>query len=364
MRLKPKLIDRYFIKQFVQTIFFGLIAFTLIFVVIDMMENLDDFIDQHVPFQIVMHYYLVFSPDIIKLMTPVAVLFSALFIAGKAANLSELTAFKAGGVSMYRFMAPFLVVSFLISLFSIYFAGYVVPMANKTKVNIEMKYLKRGYNYSGSNIFFQDSKNKIVSIAYFDYTNDQANRVSIEGFDKNDPTHMISRIDAISMLYDSTDNIWIAKHGIKRTFYYDSQVATPFSELKLNNLNFKPAELIIKQQKPEEMSLTELDHFIDMQKRAGNDTTSLSIEFDSRFAFPMASLIVVLLGLPISASRRRSGVAVSVGLNILLTFIYLVFMKVSQAFGKNGALNPLLTAWVANLIFLAAALINLPRVKQ
>lgn len=364
MRLKPKIIDRYLIRQFVATIFFGLIAFTLIFVVIDLMENLDDFIDQNVSAPIVFHYYLVFSPEIIKLMTPVAVLFSALFIAGKASNLSELTAIKAGGVSMYRFMAPFLIVSFLISMFSIYFAGYVVPMANRTKVNIEMKYLKRGFNYSGSNIFFQDSKNRIVSIAYFDYYNDQANRVSIETFDKNNPTHMISRIDAVNMDYDSTDNIWIAKHGIKRIFTFDSQKADPFSEMKIKNLNFKPAELAVKQQKPEEMSLSELGSFIDVQKKAGNDTTALMIEYNSRFAFPMASIIVVLFGLPIATSKRRSGVAANVGINILLTFIYLVFMKISQAFGKNGALNPLLTAWMANIIFLTAALINLPRVKQ
>ena len=237
-------------------------------------------------------------------------------------------------------------------------------MANKTKVHIEMKYLKRGYNYSGSNIFFQDSKNKIVSIAYFDYTSDQANRVSIESFDKNDPTHMVSRIDAVSMKFDSTDNSWIANHGITRTFTFDGQHARPFTEMKITNLNFKPAELIIKQQKPEEMSISELGNFISLQRKAGNDTTALMIEYHSRFAFPMASIIVVLFGLPISTSKRRSGVAVNVGINILLTFIYLVFMKVSQAFGKNGALNPILTAWAANLIFLVAALINLPRVKQ
>ena len=118
--MKIKLIDRYLTKQFLQTIFFGLIAFTVIFIVIDMMENLDDFIDQNVSAPIVFHYYLVFAPEIIKLMTPVSVLFAALFTAGKATNLSELTALKAGGVSLNRFMAPFLTVSLIISIFSIY----------------------------------------------------------------------------------------------------------------------------------------------------------------------------------------------------------------------------------------------------
>ena len=52
-----KILDKYLIKQFLQTIVFGLLAFTLIFVVIDMMENLDDFIDQNVSGPVILHYY-------------------------------------------------------------------------------------------------------------------------------------------------------------------------------------------------------------------------------------------------------------------------------------------------------------------
>jgi lipopolysaccharide export system permease protein len=83
-----KILDKYLIRQFLQTIIFGLMAFTLIFVVIDAMENLDDFIDQDLPAIEILHYYVVFAPEIIKLMTPVAVLFAALFTAGKASSLS------------------------------------------------------------------------------------------------------------------------------------------------------------------------------------------------------------------------------------------------------------------------------------
>jgi lipopolysaccharide export system permease protein len=174
-----KILDRYLIKQFLMTILFGLIAFTLIFVVIDMMENLDDFIDQNVPAGIVLHYYFVFSPEILKLMTPVGVLFAALFTAGKAANLSELTAIKASGVSLFRFMTPFLITTFAVSIFSIYFAGYLVPMANKTKVNIERNYLKRGFVYSEAT-YFSGFTDRIISISFFDESRNTAYRVSIQ----------------------------------------------------------------------------------------------------------------------------------------------------------------------------------------
>jgi lipopolysaccharide export system permease protein len=359
-----KIIDKYLIKQFLQTIVFGLLGFTFIFIVIDAMENLDDFIDQSVPALKIIHYYIVFSPEIIRLMTPVAVLFAALFTAGKAANLSELTAIKASGVSLYRFMLPFVITTILISLFSVYFSGYVVPMANKTKLNIEQEYLKKNISFSGSNIYFQDSKQRIVSISFFDYNSNRANRVSIQDFNATNLKQMKSRIDAVSLSYDTLKNIWVANNGIKRDFDGIHQSADYFTSLEIPNLNFSPSDLLKKQTRPSEMNLTELNELVKSQQNAGNDPTSTLIEYHSRIAFAMTSVIVVLFGLPISANKRKGGIASQVGLNILVTFLYLVFMKVSQAFGKNGALNPVITAWFANFLFIIAAAVNLWRAKE
>ena len=359
-----KIIDKYLIKQFLQTIAFGLLGFTFIFIVIDAMENLDDFIDQSVPALKIIHYYIVFSPEIIRLMTPVGVLFAALFTAGKAANLSELTAIKASGVSLFRFMLPFLITTFIVSFFSIYFSGYVVPMANKTKLNIEQEFLKKNISFSGSNIYFQDSKQRIVSISFFDNNSNRANRVSIQDFNASDLKQMQSRIDATSLSYDTLKHIWVANNGIKRDFYGRQQKADYFTSLEISNLNFSPADLLQKQTRPSEMNLSELNDLVISQKNAGNDPTSTLIEFHSRIAFAMTSVIVVLFGLPISANKRKGGIASQVGLNILVTFLYLVFMKVSQAFGKNGSLNPIITAWLANFLFMIAAAINLWRARQ
>ena len=358
-----KIIDKYLIKQFLQTVFFALLAFILIFLVVDAMENLDDFIDQNVPALQIIHYYIVFTPEIIKLITPVAVLFGALFTAGKASSLSELTAMRASGVSLYRFMAPFVITAFIISVFSLYFGGYIVPMANKTKIYIEQTYLKKGLAFTGNNIYFQDTNRRIISISYFDSNLNWANRVSIQDFNKDDLTEMTNRIDAQKLEYDSLKNIWIAYNGIERTFTKDTESDKYFDTLKVMNLHFKPIDLTKKQEKPVEMNLGELSDLIDSQEKAGTNPTIAQIEYHSRFAFAMTSVIIVLFGLPISANKRKSGIAAQVGINILIAFVYLVFMKVSQAFGKNGALDPILTAWFANIIFAVGTFITLPRMK-
>ncbi|MFA7228399.1 MAG: LptF/LptG family permease [Melioribacteraceae bacterium] len=359
-----KILDRYLVKQFLQTILFGLLAFTLLFVVIDLMENLGNFIDQNVPAKQIILYYLVFIPEMIRLMTPVAVLLASLFTAGKMANLNELTAIKASGVSLYRFMTPFILTSVLISLFSVYFGGYIVPMANKQKVFIEQNSMKKGIVFFGNNIFFQDTKSRIVTISYYDVAQEQANQISIQEFNPDDRTKLISRTDSFRMKFDSTSNSWFVYEGVTRNFTDSTEAIEKFDMKEFKELNFKPEDVIQKQRKPEEMTLSDLKNFGTEQLRTGNDPTSTQIEYHSRIAFAFASMIVVLFGLPISANRRRGGLAIQFGINLLITFIYLVFMKVSQAFGKSGVMNPLATAWFANFIFLLAAIYNIKRAQK
>ncbi len=359
-----KILDKYIIKQYLQVIFFSLLSFTLLFIIIDAMENLDRFIDQNVTTEMIVYYYLVFSPDMIKLMTPVAVLFGALFTTGKLAGSSELTAIRAGGVSLIRFMAPFVFTTIFITTISIFFSGYVVPLANKTKINIELTYLKKGNSFFGSNIFFQDSENRLVGISFFDKNSDQANKVNISYFDSDSPTKLLIRIDAVKMVYDSLKGQWTAFDGVTRSFEGETQKAVYFKKWVLKNLNFTPKDVLKKQQKPQELNLAELSDLIEATKKAGNDPTAVEIEYYSRFAFSATCIVVVLFGLPISTNKRRGNLASQIGLNILVTFLYLVFWKVSMAFGKNGAMNPVLTAWFANFLFLAAALFNLPRMRE
>ena len=329
------------------------------------MEKLDDFIDNDVEIGTIFEYYFVFIPEIIRLILPVAVLLAALFTVGRMSNQSELTALRSSGVSIYKFLVPFLVTALIISVFAVFFGGYVTPIANKSKIYIEQTYLKKGIVNLGTNISFQDSDTRIVTITYYDTRIDQANRVSIQNFDKDDVTRMVSRIDAARMKYDSEKKSWILYNGVKRIFHSPEVKMESFGMMELTDLNFTPEDVIKKQRKPEEMSFTELDDFTRNQLRAGNDPTAILIEYHSRIALAFSSFIVVLFGIPISAAkRRRGGLAIQFGICLLITFIYLVFMKISQAFGKNGLLDPIITSWMANAIFLVASLFILFKARK
>ena len=360
-----RIIDRYIIKQFLLTSLFSLIAVIVIFVVIDAMEHLDDFIDRQASLKVIFLYYVFFVPEIVKLVTPVALLLASLFVTARLSTQNELTAMKAGGISLYRLMVPFLLVAVTISFASIYFNGWLVPLANKKKFDIGRIYLhKEVISASGANIYIQDSRTRILSLGYYDEGRTVATRVSIQDFDPDDLTQMIRRIDASSMMWDSTARLWILQGGIERAFENGVEKIRTFDTQPAGRLNFDPEELRKKQEKPDEMDYYTLKEFIEDQQRAGQDVAHWQVDFYSKISFPFASVIVVLFGVPFSSIKRRGGTGVQLGISLLICFLYLIFMKVSQVFGYNGDINPLLTAWLANIASLVAATIVILRVRK
>lgn len=357
--------DRYILRQFVQTAFFALIAFTVIFLVIDLMENLDDFIDRNGTVQVVTMYYIYFTPEILKLMLPVGMLLSALFTTGRLSTLNELTALKASGMSLYRFMAPLLGFALFVTAVSMYFNGWVVPYANKKKLQIARVYFQKNIEFvAKNNIYIQDSQTRILSIGLFDDSRNVASQVGIQDFDPNDPTVIIARYDAREMKWNANARTWTLIDGTERRFSANRESIRKFSAKEILGLNFKPEDIRKKQEKPDEMDYNDLRQFISDQQRAGQDVSRWLVDFYGKTAFPFANFIVVLFGVPFSSVKRRSGLGVEFGIAIGICFLYMIFLKVSQAFGYNGDLDPLLTAWLANIIFFIAGLYNLWRVPK
>ncbi len=360
-----KLIDRYIIRQFLSTAAFSLLAVLVVFIVIDSMEKLDDFIDRQASWDIILLYYFYFVPEIIKLIIPVAMLLASLFVTARLSTQSEWTALKSSGVSLYRLMVPFLVVAFTISLLSVYFNGWVVPFANKKKYTIGRVYLHKDVvSASGANIYIQDTPTRILSLGYFDDTRNLASRVSIQDFDVADRTVLLTRVDASTMVWDSTQQQWLLQNGTRRWFTTGQERMESFVTQPAGPLHFNPEELRKKQEKPDEMSYYDLKDFIRNQQRAGQDVSRWLVDFYSKISYPFATVIVVLFGVPFASIRRRGGIGVQLGVSLLICFVYLIFMKVSEVFGDNGDIPPLLTAWSANIIFFAAAVVVTLRVQK
>lgn len=344
---------------------FALLCFILIFILVDLFENLDKFIDNKLSFGGVLNYYLYFIPEIIRLITPIAVLLATLFTAGRMVNFNETIAVKNAGISLVRFMMPFLVMGMVVTSISLYFNNWVVPEANKQKFFIERNYLGKNKNVVGLNkLYFQDSKNQLVLIDQFLETEMAANRVSIQLYNPDTLTQLEKRIDAEKMKWDNGK--WILINAAERELNDTTEVlktyaSIPVSEVPgLNKLNLIPSQITRKQLKPDEMNYGELEEFITSLKKGGQNTDRQMVDFYSKISFSFASLIIVVFGISISTgSKRRKGLALQFGISILVSFVYLGFIKISQSFGYNGDLDPLLTAWLANIAFAGFGMANL-----
>lgn len=360
-----KNIDRYILTQFIVTALFSLVAFVVIFLVVDMMENLDDFLDRKAEVSIIVKYYFYFMPEIIKLIIPVAMLMSALFTTGRLSTFNELTALKSSGLSLYRFMAPLLIFSLFVSAISVYFNGWIVPFANKQKFTISRVYFQKHLEYvSKHNIFIQDGEHRILAIGAFDDVRKVASNVSIQDFDPTNLIRLLARYDAREMSWEQQTRTWTLRDGTKRIITDSLESVVPFDSLSMGPLNFIPEDIEKKQQKPDELVYSDLRQFIENQHRAGHDVSQWLVDLYGKISFPFANFIVVLFGVPFSSVKRRSGLGVEFGIAIGICFFYMIFLKVSQAFGYNGDLDPLLTAWLANIIFFIAGIYVLWRVPK
>ena len=69
-------------------------------------------------------------------------------------------------------------------------------------------------------------------------------------------------------------------------------------------------------------------------------------------AFACSSLIMVLFGIALSIQKPRSNFANSIGLSITVIFLYYILIKLGQTLGYNNIINPFLSVWMVNILFL------------
>jgi lipopolysaccharide export system permease protein len=113
-----------------------------------------------------------------------------------------------------------------------------------------------------------------------------------------------------------------------------------------------PSELYIKKENYEEMTFSDLQHYIKREKLKGEEEIIFyDMEKQNRIASPFSTLIMTLMGVSLSSRKLRGGIGMHLGLGILLTFVFILFMRITSVFATVGDLPPFLAAWIPNVIF-------------
>jgi len=342
------ILDRYIARKFLLILFFAIMAFIAVFIIVDLIENLDKFINNAYPTRVVFEFYLYYIPFILVLVFPVATLISALFSIGGMARQNEIVAMKAAGLSLYRILFPLFVISILLSTVAIGIANYLVPGATQRQSEIHDEYEKnRPRSRRLDNIYIRDEQDRRISIRYYNIDSNTGHIVSVREFEGN---RLKSRIDAKRISWK--DSLWILQDGFTRSFDEIGETAVPFTKYYFNQTSMHPENISRFVKRPEEMSFSELRDFIKDVKHNGGDPDRWKVDLYLKIALPFANFIIVLFGASLSAGQtRRSGAAMGFGISLMVTFIYFGILTTAQAMGHNGRLPPLLAAWFANIIF-------------
>ncbi len=347
-----KILSRYIASEFLKALLFAALAFLLIYIVVDVFEKMDRFLDHHVLLQHVLLYYLYQVPYTTVLILPVAVLLASLFSIGQLARNHELVAMKSSGLSLYRILAPLFGLGFLLSLMVLVMGEVAIPYFNQQKFKAESRYIDKvpPIDWTNrTNVFYRGTQGRMYYIQHFDGKNKALTDVVIYEF--NPEGKLVKRIDAVQAAWGN--DRWTFRQGYLRTFDLQGNELTPqhFETLTLPDLRETPQDFQREDKDPQSMGFFELYDYISRVRRGGGEAQKETVDLYLKISFPFANLIIILFGAPLASNPRRSGAAFGFGVSLMICFLYWGFVQLGRALGHHGTLNPFLSAWLANLVF-------------
>lgn len=357
--------DLYIIRRLLQgyaVLVGGLIVF---FIVLHYVEYVDDFLDRGATMaDVFLVYYPSYIPEIVRLTSPLALYLSAVFLTGRLAQKMELASLQTSGVSLYRIMVPFLLVGVLLTGFQFWMGGWVVPATNATRLAFEQEYTRDGARrMEYTNIHRQNRPGSMLSVTFYERGTMTATSVTLEQFDGF--STLVERIDAPRMTWVDSLASWRLLDATVRRFDADGSERR-YSVARLDTvLSLMPRDLARTQGEVDAMTIPEAALFLETLRRTGaNRLGRPLVAWYSKFAYPFAHLILLLLAVPMASVRRRGGQAVRMGIGLSIAFTYLAVMKLTEPFGYSGALSPLVTAWLPHVVFATGALILLVKTRK
>ncbi|HEV8335438.1 MAG TPA: LPS export ABC transporter permease LptG [Candidatus Polarisedimenticolia bacterium] len=357
------LIDRYILRSYLKLLLISGLSIYIIFLVVDFREMIDDVIQHQVPGQLILRFFKFRTPWVINQILPVACLVSTLLAFGLLARFNEITAMKAGGLSLYRVSLPVVGTTVLLSVFSFGIEGYVMPFSNQRASQIRDEI--RGHSARSTT---QPQRRWVLGkdgrfYNYRTYITPAARFLSLsgsgvfQGFSiyRLDPESFAIRDRIYAREAVWAEGAWALRDGWERKFDGGGAVVSfePFVEKKVM-LREAPSQFLEEVKTPDQMNYWQLRKFIKDLKRRGYSVQELLVDLYEKIAIPFVSLVMVILGLPFAFRTGKKGSLYGIGLSIGLVVVYYATFAVMSALGEIGFLPPFLAAWAPNILFAGA----------
>jgi lipopolysaccharide export system permease protein len=201
------------------------------------------------------------------------------------------------------------------------------------------------------------------SIANIDLVSPERNELLGINIYKMDANYAVrERITAESLAWEN--GAWRFRNS-RKFIISGSRIEARSADGEAFNIVDSPTDLGMIARTSAEMNFNELWDYVRRLKMSGYKAARYEVDLHNKLAFPLSSLLMVLIATPLSIQKVRSGgFGKGIAFAVLIAFIYWALMSIGTALGRSGALPPLEGAWMANVLFAGASLYILFRMQR
>jgi lipopolysaccharide export system permease protein len=355
----PQLLDRLVLSDLLRFFLFILGGFSALILIITLFQLLDYITRNNTDWSVVANYLLFLLPWILNSVAPIAALVAVMITFGLLHKTNQIVALKASGQSIFRLGAPALVASILLSGFVFVNQDYILPFTNRRQNNLRYM-IRKGQEppqtfYQTTNKWIFGNESRIFNYAYFSPTMNRFARLNVLDLSR-EPFSITRRLYARRAWWDSATEEWVLENGWERRFEADRPVGfEPFKEKRVA-LAEHPEYFKKEAVGSSSMTLGEVRRAITDLSRSGFDVLDLRIALQSKIAFPLTCLVMVIVGLPFSFSVGKRGALYGVAIGLAIGLGYWGLTGLFEQMGRYEMLPPMLAAWGPNMLFGAGGL--------
>lgn len=348
-KLKLKILDVYIIRKFIGTYFYAILLIVGIAVVFDVAEKMDDFVGKSAPLKaIVFDYYMNFIPYFANLFSSLFTFIAVIFFTSKMAYNTEIIAILSSGVSFRRMMFPYFISAAIIAVFSFVLSSFVIPPANRVRIEFENAYVKRPLVNTDRNIHRQVRPGIFVYMQSFNTYDNTGYKFTMEHIVDG---QLASKLISDYVRWNPETEKWTVNNYHIRNYTANGEEVITGTKID-TTIYLHPTDFARRLNIVETMNMFELNDFIEQQKLQGAGNTDFYlIEKYSRFAYPFSTFILTLIGVSLSSRKARGGIGLHIGLGLALSFSYILFMRFSTMIAVGGGYSPLLAVWLPNVVY-------------
>lgn len=329
-----------------------LLAFTLIIVVNDLFDHFSDFLESGVRPVEILYYYSQLLPPVAVLTLPACLLLAMLYSLSSLTRHNEITAMRAGGVSIYRIVWSYVGVGIVAGLLTAFLNEKVAPSAGwRAEQFLKFQQSGRDENvFDARNLALKD-RNHVWLIRRLKTR--ERSMYGVELIQQREDGSDEVKIQAEKALW--LDGRWWFMNLTIQHYRPNGDLAGPPESVlqqEMRDLHETPQTFFAEIKDPRYFSSSELLRSLDTKRDISDSArTRMEVDLHSRLATPFICLVVVLIGVPVGAHTGRRGAFVGIMLAMSLFFAFYILQLVSQAVGKQEMIPAWLAGWLPVIVF-------------